>query len=353
MGRQEDSLDNARIGFDTMVQNSRDYFADLVATDKYESNNRREQVNADLHYATHAAEDALAAAIAAANAAFSDANNARQASMQALTDDRVSTFQAIVADTKAKVDGWFDEKVEYASEIYDSYYKEHLLQTLAERRNQIHEELDARKDTAYTNAALANQLLADILDNEEAEMGYYFDTVQEGMFLHNAALEAATAAAAQNVHDTFSAAADAEEAAKNAFLDQLRTDFGYWLRYLFGYSGYDSAFYTHYDDTVDYSRAGFDTYKFAGADGAYLDLGYQGVNNGDSGVPHLSGYGYGGQGGLDYSHAGDHTGLAYGTATGPSEAYGFDDSILDPAEDLTILLEGYSSTYGTGYELKW
>merc|ERR1712232_1131271 len=115
----------------------------------------------------------------------------------------------------------------------------------------------------------------------------------------------------------------------------MGTDFGYWLRYLFGYSGYDSGFYT---------------FKFAGADGAYLDLGYQGVNNGDSGLPHLSGYGYGGQGGLDYSHAGDHTGLAYGTATGPSQAYGFDDSILDPAEDLTILLEGYSSTYGTGYE---
>merc|ERR1712060_864393 len=352
--RQEDSLDNARIGFDTMVQNSRDYFADLVATDKYESNNRREQVNADLHYATHAAEDALALAIQAANAAFSDANNARQASMQALTNDRVSTFQAVIADTKAKVDGWFDEKVEYASEIYDSYYKEHLLQTLAERRNQIHEELDARKAEAYDDAENANASLAYLLDNEEDGMAYYMNSVMNEVLNFDHALEHATADHAQDIHDAFSYAANKENAEKNAWLDQLRTDWAYWMRYVYGYSGYEATFYNSYDDTVDYSgRFGYGTFKYAGADGTYLDLGYQGTTYNDSGLPHLSGYGYGGIGGIDYASADDHTGLAYGNVTGPSAAYGFTDSVLQPAEELTTLLDGYASTYGSGVEFAW
>jgi hypothetical protein len=130
--RQEESFDEARYAFDTMIQNSRDYFADYVATDKAESQAREEQVNADLFYATDASERSLANTSADAMAALAYANNARQASMLALTQDRVSAFHAICEATKDKVNGWFDEKVAYASEIYDSYYKEHLLQILAE-----------------------------------------------------------------------------------------------------------------------------------------------------------------------------------------------------------------------------
>merc|ERR1712007_388676 len=120
---------------------------------------------------------------------------------------------------------------------------------------------------------------------------------------------------------------------------------GYWLRYVWGYSGYESEFY---DDTADYSRGGEGTFKYAGADGTYLDAGYQGVNYGDSGLPHLSGYGYGGIGGIDYASADDHTGLAYGNVTGPSKDYGFTDSVLQPAAELSTLLDGYSSAFETG-----
>jgi hypothetical protein len=346
--RQEDALNEARIAFDTMVQNSRDDFADYVANEINESNRNREQVNANLHYATHAAEDALALAIDAAESAFLDANNVRRATMQNMTNTMVSEFQAIVSAQRAQVDGWFDEKIAYASEIYDSYYKEHLLQTLEERRNQIFEELDARKDTAYTDAANANQLLDDLLAYEEYANAEYNQNMFDGMAAFNHSLETATAAAAADIHAAFSAASEAELAGKNEWLDQLRYDWGYWLRYVWGYSGYEHGFYNDYDDTADYSRGGHGTFKYAGADGTYLDAGYQGVNYSDSGLPHLSGYGYGGIGGIDYSSADDHTGLAYGNVTGPSKAYGFTDSVLQPASELTTLLDGYSSGYGTG-----
>ena len=148
-----------------------------------------------------------------------------------------------------------------------------------------------------------------------------------------------------NIDDSFHAGSDAENAAKNATMDQLVKDWAYWLKYVWGYSGYDTSLYAEYDDTVDYSN---DTFAYAGADGSYLDLGYQGHNGQSSGLPHLSGYGYGGVGGTDYLYSGDHTGLAYGTQTGPDKKY-FDGSILQPADELAVLLEGYSSTYGKRY----
>lgn len=168
------------------------------------------------------------------------------------------------------------------------------------------------------------------------------------MAYFNDALAADTADAGQAIHDDFAAGADAENSAKNATMDALVKDWAYWLKYVWGYSGYHASLYAAYDDTIDYSHAGFDNHAYAGADGAYLDLGYQGHNGQTSGLPHQSGFGYGGVQGTDYLYSGDHTGLAYGTNTGPDKKY-FSGSVLQPADELAVLLEGYSSTYGRRY----
>jgi len=108
-------------------------------------------------------------------------------------------------------------------------------------------------------------------------------------------------------------------------MDQLTEDFAYFLKYLFGYAGFDSALYADYDDTADYSQDG----DFAPSAGH--------INNN-------SGYGYGGIGGTDYIYSGDHTGLAYGSVTGPDPKY-YGDSIVDPKSQMTELLEGYSKSF--------
>jgi hypothetical protein len=256
----------------------------------------------------------------------------------------VSDFQAIVEAEKDNVNAWFAEKIEYASEIYDSYYKEHLLQTLHERQNQILEQLDARKAEASSDAANANQLLADLLDNEEYLLHDHNQSTLESMEHFNEDLELRTAAAAASINADFHRDSNEQDFLKNQYLDQLRRDWAYWLKYLFAYSGYETSLYAHYDDTVDYSATLFADE----ANGTYLDLGYQGINSGNSGVAHLGGFGYGGQGGIDYLYASDNTGLAYGSNTGPSTNpdFGFDDSILDPDTELTSLLAGYTSGYG-------
>lgn len=166
----------------------------------------------------------------------------------------------------------------------------------------------------------------------------------------NDQLQSDSASNAFVIFDQFSFDSEGENSAKNAFLDALTQSWGYWLKYVWGYSGYETAFYHNYDDTIDYSYGTppQDTLKYAGADGHYIGLGYQGNAGVTNGAPHLSGYGYGGVGGLDYLYSGDHQGLAYGTQTGPDKKY-FNDSILDSAADLSVLLDGYSSSYGRRY----
>lgn len=313
-----------------------------------------EQLNADLEYATSGAQAGLAQAIADAEAALAGANDDAQGMLQDLTEEKLGAFFDVIDAEKDKVNAWFDDQKEWAEKLYDSYYKESLLATLANKRDSTLAALEASANQAAQNADAANAQLADQLNAIEANNADFNARALANLTAVNDQLQIDSAATAAQINDQFSADAAAENDAKNAFLDQLTEDWGYWLRYAWGYSGYDVAFYNNYDDTKDYSLGsgnGNDIKKYAGADGAYLGLGYQGAsgNGGTYGAPHLSGFGYGGVGGVDYLYSGDSQGLAYGSHTGPDKRYGFNDSIVDAAENLSVLLDGYASTYGKRY----
>jgi len=177
------------------------------------------------------------------------------------------------------------------------------------------------------------------MDAHEADNAAFNAETYAIMLAFNDALEADTAATGADINDQFTSDSNAENAAKNAFLDAITEDWAYWLKYVWGYSGYDTSLYANYDDTVDYSR---------GADGSHTDLGYQGHNGQSTGTQNINGFGYGGIGGQDYLNSEDHLGLAYGSVTGPDSRY-FDDSILDAAADLSALAHGYSTSYGKVY----
>lgn len=336
--RQEVSLLDAKYGFDAMIQACRDSFAGRTADEQDASQAAMEQLYADLDYAHTADEARLAQLIADAEGAFAGANNAMQANLHAVSDAAVAAFQADIDEEKARVGEWFADQSEWAAKLYDSYYKEHLLESLAAKRDSTWAALDARAATAAANADAANAQLADDLDSAEAANAAFNAATMANMIAFNDALQADTAAAAAAIDAQFSADADAEHAAKNAAMDQLTEDWAYWLKYQWGFSGYDTALYANYDDTVDYSR---------GSDGAFPVTGYQG-NNGQSFGSDQSGFGYGGIGGTDYLSSADSTRLAYGSVTGPSPKY-FDDSILDPADALRSLSHGYSESWGAQY----
>merc|ERR1712226_1822375 len=188
---------------------------------------------------------------------------------------------------------------------------EHLLATLEAKRDANLGALDDRVATAEAQRDAANEELWALLDAEQAALEAHNAATLAAFEADADNLNADSAAAAGDMFDQFVADTEAENAAKNATMDQLVMDWAYWMKYLWGYAGYDTALYANYDDTRDYS-----------------------LGRGD-------GFGVGGIGGVDYLHSDDHHGLAYNPFwVGPNPKY-FGDSILEPKENLTELMHGY------------
>jgi hypothetical protein len=149
-------------------------------------------------------------------------------------------------------------------------------------------------------------------------------------------------AAGDDISAGFDADAEAEFAGYSAQLDSDLQRWAYWLKYVYGYQGYDQSIYQDFDPSQDYSNI----YGYPSGDGAYSDLGTQGpdlANSGEANLP-AGGYGVGGRGGIDYLLSGDHTAEAYGKFIGPSKEF-FQTSILDPIDQDKALIEDMLSHY--------
>ena len=112
--RQEASLKDAQSGFDAMVQACRDSFGGRTADEQAAADAARQQVDADLAAAAGTDEAALAQAIADAEAAFADANNARQAELQAASVAAVAASQADLDEAKTRASAWFADQPQRA-----------------------------------------------------------------------------------------------------------------------------------------------------------------------------------------------------------------------------------------------
>ena len=127
-------------------------------------------------------------------------------------------------------------------------------------------------------------------------------------------------------------------------MDQLQKNGAYWLKYIYGFQGYEQSIYQDFDPNQDYT----DIMNYPSGDGAYPALGTQGPDLGNSGEANLpaGGYGVGGRGGSDHIYSGDHTALAYGKFIGPDSRY-FEGSILDPSSIMSSYLQ---MTQSTGFD---
>ena len=125
-------------------------------------------------------------------------------------------------------------------------------------------------------------------------------------------------------------------------MDTDLKNWAYWLKYIYGYQGYESSIYQDFDPSANYS----DILGFPSGDGAYSDLGTQGPDLANSGEVQLpsGGFGYGGRGGVDYVFSGDHAAEAYGKFIGPSSDF-FDGSILDALDEKKGLIDQTATRY--------
>jgi hypothetical protein len=281
----------------------------------------------------------LAALIAAEEAAMQANNDARLAAMAALTAARVETCTAINDTNIGKVHAWIGDRLAWAANMMESYQKKHLIAELEATEAAVVAQLQARTDQAVSDAAAANASLAAALAAAEAQQRAD-DAAQAAAFAElKAYVDARTAAQISDRLAAFVAAADAELAGFNAAMDTVVKNWAYYLKYLYGFQGYETSIYQDFDFGEDYSNI----MGYPHGDGAYPALGTQGPdlsNSGESNLP-AGGYGTGGRGGIDYVDSGDHTALAYGKDIGPDSRY-FDGSILDPSPIMKVYDGGFS-----------
>merc|ERR1719273_2366171 len=266
------------------------------------------------------------AMIAAEEGAMAANNAARLAAMAALTAARVETCTAINDVNIGKVDAWIGDRLAWAATMMESYQKKHLIAELTATEAAVVAQLQARTDRAVADAAAANASLAAALAAAEADQAAA-DAAQAAAFAELAAyVDARTAAQIGDRLAAFNAASDAEGAGFNAAMDTVVRNWAYWLKYLYGFQGYETSIYQDFDFGADYT----DILGFPSGDGDYPALATQGPDLGNSGETNLpaGGYGQGGRGGADYIYSGDNTALAFGKDIGPDSRY-FEGSILD------------------------
>jgi len=335
--KAEAALAAAKEEFAAMIAACRADFGAIVADEKAASTAEMDRLNtavADASEAALLAQDQLTDASAAALLAD---KLAQQGALSDLTEARVRAFIARVDALAAETSAWIQDKLDWVALLDSDWYAGQLTKELNDRQAAIDIALEARRQQSRADAADAMATLSDNLDAQEAELAAYIAAMQAGLQSSVDALRADTAAAAAVVNDRFAARADAEEVAKNVTADQIVQDFAFWLKYLYGYTGFETSIYRDYDATINYGLG--DDLNYTHADGAYLDLGYQGAAGNEGGYPHISGFGYGGQGGHDYLYSGDQTGKAYGKFIGP-----------DPAFYDGTLLGGYEHEHYAGLE---
>ena len=338
----EVALDAARDGVAQAVADARAEAAEGTAAAQAgmrAEGARRLGLVVDAGQALLAAQAALVAQVESDMAA---ANAARKGAMADLTAARVEAGEAICDVNLGKVDAWIADRLAWAAKMPDSYRKKHLIQELKDTQARLHQEFDALRAELRADAQAANDDLWAALGAIAQELANTNAAQQAGLSATVAGQTAAMSDGVDAIVADFEAQTDSALAAFNGAMDTVLRNWAYWLKYTYGYQGYETSIYQDFDPTQNYS----DIMGYPSGDGAYSDLGTQGPDLANSGEVNLpaGGAGYGGRGGVDYLYSGDHTAEAYGKFIGPDKKF-FDGSILDPLDDTKGMIDGLLSRY--------
>jgi hypothetical protein len=304
------SLEGAKQDFDDAMQACIDDFTAHAEAEHQQAADTRDQLINDLYdMAVAAHEDLLALGQSSEDTLKAD-NDARRSAFYDHTQEKLDAFTADIATQEGKVVAWFGDRLEWVAKLFDSGYKERLVAELEQKRDEALASLAGRQETAETIMATSRaQLDSNLSDLEDrlwdfhsGESDDFADFAEDTLYY----FEKDTGV----VYDRFCGEVEDEIEAKQAYVDATTQNWAYWLKFIYGYQGYQTSLYQHYDDTVDYG-AGF-------------------ADNNNELYPGNSshGYGYGGLNGEDYIYSNEHTGLAYGTEIGPDPAY-FSNSLFD------------------------
>jgi hypothetical protein len=228
-------LEESKAGVDTTVQAAKDEFAALVETEINESAAAAQEVKNAYSAATSDAQAAQADLMATSEAKLAQDNQTRKDNLQALTDARLDAINDACDVRMGKVEKWIKDRLEWAKQIPDTYYKKHIMNQLNERMSKISDTVQAQRDQAATDAAEANQTLWDNLDAEAQNLADYNVDQTTGLNGFVLATKVGVSIAANGIDDAFGAQADAQNDLLIEAMDKMTKDWAYWLKYFYGF----------------------------------------------------------------------------------------------------------------------
>ena len=86
--------------------------------------------------------------------------------LESLTESKVSAFHADLDEKWAEVKGWFDDRLEWAEQLEQSYYKDHLIKELNSKFDTNEEIINEHRAMATTLAEEANDMIWTYLSNQ-------------------------------------------------------------------------------------------------------------------------------------------------------------------------------------------
>ena len=95
-----------------------------------------------------------------------EAINISKTELHDITQARVTAFHAELDEKWEEVKGWFDDRLEWADQLEDSYYKEHLKSELNEKFLTNMAIMQSHRALADEQAADANQKLWESMNEE-------------------------------------------------------------------------------------------------------------------------------------------------------------------------------------------
>jgi hypothetical protein len=236
--------------FDHAVAEIRAWYANNVETELGESTARANAVGEAFGEATGRLMEIQAALSAELARAARDGAVATEKEFVVTSQERLDSFNYVIAALADKVVAWYDEKLAWIGGLADQYYAEDLRAKLTAKRDQALAALADRSAAAqevvdYRREELAARL-GELITKFDDSANYELQTLAD-----SSAAEAANLAGdVQATNDGFAGAANFELNGLNAFLDDLVRQWVWWLKQYYGYVGYEAVYYEGYTEAV-------------------------------------------------------------------------------------------------------
>ena len=232
--------------FDAAVAEIRAWFVNSVETEAGESTARANAVGEAFQEATGRLMEIQAALSAELAGASREGAIATEEQFVTTSQERLDAFQYVIHALAGKVQEWYEEKVAWIGALHDTYYADELRGKLEAKREQALAALADRASAAQEVVHYRREELSARLGELVGRLDHSANEALQALADSSAAESASLAGDVQATAEGFAAAATFENNGINAFLDDLVTQWVWWLRQYYGYAGYDAHYYEGY-----------------------------------------------------------------------------------------------------------